>query len=141
MNLWIESLNLGLIKRANVKLLNIISPGGMFFMIPKKKAFDKIKKVVQQEFEESVSYLDPKDRLAVLDLDIRWLGDYKRQLFNKYKAEINQSTVILFDHSGKQITRVDGYSKTKAAKLKLEVLKTMKSYDRYENKRRQLQNR
>lgn len=132
MSQWIENLNPSLIKRANVKLLNVISPGGMFFMIPKKKAFHKIRNVVETEFQESISDLAPQERLEILDLDINWLGDYKRQLFNKYEAKINISTVILFDANGQLITRVDGYSKTKAAKLKIEVLKTIQNYNRFQ---------
>ncbi|PCJ21078.1 MAG: hypothetical protein COB02_00375 [Candidatus Cloacimonadota bacterium] len=131
MNQWIESLNPKLLKRAKIKLLNIVSPGGLFFMIPKKKVFNKIRKIVKSEFKESISYLQEKERQDILNLDIIWLGDYKRQLFNLYKAKINQSTVILFDENGQQIIKINGYSKTKESKLKIEILKTIKSYNRF----------
>ncbi|MCJ8345399.1 hypothetical protein MJH12_07655 [bacterium] len=140
MNQWIENLNPSLIKRAKVKLLNVISPGGMFFMIPKKKVFRKLRKIVKEEFEDSLSYLPMDQRLEVLDLDIVWLGDYKRELFNLYKAKINQSTVILFDANGDHILTIYGYSKLKASKLKIEILKTMKNFNRFQDRHRSITN-
>jgi|GEM_PF-1895506 hypothetical protein len=97
---WLGSLPLEELKRRQIVFLNILFPGGIFFMIPKKKARYSLGIKVNQEVANYLKFSSEVEREIYDSLDIRWVPDFDRKIFGQFGLNSKQSHFLLFNETG-----------------------------------------
>ena len=97
---WFDSLPYEDLESEQMVFVNIIFPGGIFFMIPKKKARNSLRTKVNQEISNYLSDCTELERRLYGSLDIRWIPDFKRKVFAQFGLKSSHSHFLLFSEAG-----------------------------------------
>ena len=124
---WIDYLPLREAHNHQVGFVNIIFPGGLFFMIPRRQALKKIKKQVDQAMEGAISTLNPEDQSLVRDLNLHWIADFSRFHFKQLELDSKKMHVLLVDQKGQVLAKETGFHEASASKLREFLLKSLKT--------------
>jgi hypothetical protein len=118
---WIEVLPLQLSSQLNIRFINILFPGGIFFMIPRKKAYERISEQVQEKIQTALEQMSNEERGIFEQLEIYWVADLDKNIFKSWGLDYNDSWFFLFDEKGKLVRKYSGYSNLQSLDFQLQI--------------------
>ena len=69
-------------------------------MIPRSRALNKIRNLLEIEIEEFQANWSSSEKLSYKKLKIHWVVDFKRQLFKRYDLNAKYSSLFLINKDG-----------------------------------------
>ena len=107
---WIEALPLEKVKQHNLSFINIVFPGGLFFLIPPRKALKTLQKRIDREVKSYLEHAGAKERRIFQELDIRWVADFDQSIFEEFNLSPQKSHFLFFNSQGDLLGQYTGFS-------------------------------
>ncbi len=122
---WLEHLSLRSEEVRDLVFINVLWPGGTFFMIPRPKAMQRM----EDEILESLAELRHDEDQARLMRSMRmvWVADIERRIHRQLNLKAGPFQAMLLDENGRILGQYEGFSRTQALHLRAHLLSTATS--------------
>lgn len=93
---WLSILPLKRLNPEKIEFINIVFPGGLFFMIPPKKALATLRQQISDEIEKNLANCHIEQQRFFQSLRIRWIADFQRKIFRSWGLDSQESWFFFF---------------------------------------------
>lgn len=114
---WLRGVNLKTLGRKPVKFVNFVFPGGLFFMIPRKKALAKIRERIESEEREYLNNMNPQESRIYQKLEVSWIADFTANTWAQLELDKNKGYLFLIAPDGRVLERVKSQNRTELNSL------------------------
>jgi hypothetical protein len=108
---WLSILPFEQLDPQKIEFINVLFPGGIFFMIPQPKALNAIRKQVTAEIQKNLQNSPPEQQKIFHSLNIKWVADLQRKLFRSWNLDANESWFFFFAPGNNEPTVYRGFSR------------------------------
>jgi|GEM_PF-1391579 len=114
---WLSGVNLSTLSRKPVEFVNFVFPGGLFFMIPRKKALGKIRERIESEERDYLNNMNPQESRIYQELKVSWIADFTANTWAQLELDKNKGYLFLIAPDGRILERVKSQNRTELKSL------------------------
>ncbi len=81
--------------------MNLIYPGGVFFLVPRGEAVVRIRKQIDDATKQIKTDLSPEDRQRFDKTEIHWFVDWRRKVMGRFGAFPGRVNFFVINHEGR----------------------------------------
>lgn len=98
---WLQGQPVFHLGRKDLAYVNLVFPGGIFFLVPRGEAVVRIRKMIDEATAGVTADLSPDDRRRFDGTEIHWIVDWKRDAMGRFGAFPGRVNLFVIDHEGR----------------------------------------
>lgn len=114
---WLRGVNLKSLRKKPVEFINFVFPGGLFFMIPRKKALFRIRERIETEERDYLRNMNPQESQIYQELKVRWIADFTANTWAQLELDKNKGYLFLIAPDGRVLERVKSQNRSELKSL------------------------
>jgi len=124
---WVESLPSTYLGDSRIAFANVIYPGGVSFLVPRKKVLSRLKNNIETLRTNFAQSLSKQEQNKLSTTEIRWAADWKRNWSSKWGTIRHMVNIFVVDQDGMLRDTIRGMNDKVIQRLKLVIDKLIKS--------------